>query len=324
VIDVVFLVLPDTLLLDLAGPAEAFRLANQALRRRGRAPAFRMRHIGPRPQTASSVGLMLGGLEPLPAGFDPAQPTWLVLLGRPGEVDEVVGPTPDWLAARDWLGRVVAPRLAPPGTPAGALKLLTVCSGALLAADAGLLAGRQATTHHELLDGLRRLAPAAKVLANRVFVDDGAVLTSAGITAGIDLALHLVRRHCGEDIAATVAQVMVVFARRGPQAPQDSGLLAHRDHLHPALHRLQDAVAAAPAEAWDAARMAAVAHVTPRHLARLFREHTSLSARGWLEQVRATLAAQALRQGRDEREAVALAGFSSPRQMRQALARQRA
>ena len=161
-IDVVFLVLPDTLLLDLAGPAEAFRLANQALRRRGRAPAFRMRHIGPRPQTASSVGLMLGGLEPLPAGFDPAQPTWLVLLGRPGEVDEVVGATPDWLAARDWLGRVVAPRLAPPGTPAGALKLLTVCSGALLAADAGLLAGRQATTHHELLDGLQRLAPAAK------------------------------------------------------------------------------------------------------------------------------------------------------------------
>ncbi len=162
------------------------------------------------------------------------------------------------------------------------------------------------------------------MLANRVFVDDGAVLTSAGITAGIDLALHLVRRHCGEDIAATVAQVMVVFARRGPQAPQDSGLLAHRDHLHPALHRLQDAVAAAPAEDWDAARMAAVAHVTPRHLARLFREHTSLSARGWLEQVRATLAAQALRQGRGEREAVALAGFSSPRQMRQALARQRA
>lgn len=100
-IDVVFLVLPDTLLLDLAGPAEAFRLANQALRRRGRAPAFRMRHIGPQPQTASSVGLMLGGLEPLPAGFDPAQPTWLVLLGRPGEVDEVVGATPDcWRAGR--------------------------------------------------------------------------------------------------------------------------------------------------------------------------------------------------------------------------------
>ena len=104
-IDVVFLVLPDTLLLDLAGPAEAFRLANQALRRRGRALAFRMRHIGPRPQTASSVGLMLGGLEPLPAGFDPAQPTWLVLLGRPGEVDEVVGATPDcWRAGRRWAG----------------------------------------------------------------------------------------------------------------------------------------------------------------------------------------------------------------------------
>ena len=321
-IDVVFLVLPDTLLLDLAGPAETFRLANQALRRRGRPEAFRLRHVGPRPQAGSSVGLQLAGLAPLPEAFEPGRPTWVLLLGRPGDVPAVIGPTDDWLAARDWLGRVVAPRLAAPGRPPGDVRLMTVCVGALLAADAGLLAGRQVTTHHELLDGLRQLAPAARVLANRVFVDDGAVLTSAGITAGIDLALHGVRQVCGETIAAAVAQVMVVFARRGPQAPQTSALLAHRDHLHPALHRLQDAVTAAPAETWDAARMAGVAHVTPRHLARLFREHAGLSPREWLEQVRAALAAQALAQGQGEREAVALAGFSTPRQMRRALARQ--
>jgi len=113
-------------------------------------------------------------------------------------------------------------------------------------------------------------------------------------------------------------EARALVARLLGDAPRGPELLIEH------LHRLQDAVAAAPAEDWDAARMAAVAHVTPRHLARLFREHTSLSARGWLEQVRATLAAQALRQGRGEREAVALAGFSSPRQMRQALARQRA
>jgi len=129
----------------------------------------------------------------------------------------------------------------------------------LLAADAGLLAGRLVTTHHELLDDLQALAPTARVQANRVFVEDGAVLTSAGVTAGIDLALHGVAQVCGEVIAAAVAQVMVVFARRGVQAPQVSALLAHRDHLHPAIHRVQDAVCAAPAEPWDSARMAAVA-----------------------------------------------------------------
>lgn len=318
-IDVLFLVLPDTLLLDIAGPAEAFRLANQALRRRGRPEAFHLRYAGPQAQAGSSVGLLLAGLEPLPAGFE--RPTWVVLLGRPGEAPEVVGRGAVWLDARHWLTQTVAPQLAPAGEPAGALRLLTVCSGALLAADAGLLAGRQATTHHELLADLQRLAPTTRVQANRVFIDDGAILTSAGVTAGIDLALHGIAQVCGEVIAAAVAQVMVVFARRGVQAPQVSALLAHRDHLHPALHRVQDAVCATPAEPWDSGRMAAVAHVTERHLARLFRLHAGLSPRGYVEQVRAALAGQALAQGKSEREMLALAGFATVRQMRQALDR---
>jgi transcriptional regulator GlxA family with amidase domain len=291
------------------------------LRRRGQPEAFHLRYAGPQAQASSSVGLLLAGLEPLPAVF--ARPTWVVLLGRPGEAPEVIGRGAVWLDARHWLTQTVAPRLAPPGAVAGEVQLLTVCSGALLAADAGLLAGRQVTTHHELLDDLQALAPTARVQANRVFVDDGAVLTSAGVTAGIDLALHGIALVCGEVIAAAVAQVMVVFARRGVQAPQVSALLAHRDHLHPALHRVQDAVCDAPAAPWDSTRMAAVAHVTERHLARLFRLHAGVSPRGYVEGVRAALAGQALAQGQAERQAVALAGFSSARQMRQALERAR-
>ena len=321
-IDVLFLVLPDTLLLDIAGPAEAFRLANQALRRRGLPEAFHLRYAGPLAQAGSSVGLLLAGLEPLPVAFE--RPTWVVLLGRPGDACEVVGDGAAWMAARHWLAQAVASRLAASASAcaeAGAVRLLTVCSGALLAADAGLLAGRQVTTHHELLDDLQRLAPTARVQTNRVFVEDGPVLTSAGVTAGIDLALHGIAQVCGEVIAAAVAQVMVVFARRGVQATQASALLAHRDHLHPAIHRVQDAVCAAPAEPWDSQRMAAAAHVTERHLARLFRLHAGLSPRAWVEQVRAALAGQALAQGQSERAALTLAGFSTARQMRQALNR---
>ncbi|MEX8493893.1 DJ-1/PfpI family protein, partial [Sphaerotilus sp.] len=284
-IDVLFLVLPDTLLLDVAGPAEAFRLANQALRRKGQPEAFHLRYAGPQAQASSSVGLLLAGLGPLPTAFE--RPTWVVLLGRPGEACEVIGHSAAWMEARHWLAQTIAPQLAPPGAAAGAVQLLTVCSGALLAADAGLLAGRQVTTHHELLDDLQALAPTAQVQANRLFVVDGAVRTSAGVTAGIDLALHGIAQVCGEVIAAAVAQVMVVFARRGVQAPQVSALLSHRDHLHPALHRVQDAVCATPAAPWDSRRMAAVAHVTERHLARLFRLHAGLSPRAYVEQVRA-------------------------------------
>jgi transcriptional regulator GlxA family with amidase domain len=323
-IDVVFVVLPDTLLLDLAGPAEAFRLANQALHRRGLPPAFRMRFAGPNPQARSSVGLQLAELEPLPTML--ALPTWVVLMGRPGSTDEVLRVQPEWLSARDWLGRVVGPLLvgADAGnntpTPTGH-RLLTVCVGALLAADAGLLAGRAVTTHHELLADLASLAPAAQVQHNRVFVDDGVLLSSAGITAGIDLALHCIQQACGPAIAASVAQVMVVFSRRGPNDPQRSTIHAGRGHLHPAVHRAQDAVCENPGRAWTVHTLADAAHVSPRHLARLFVEHAGVSPREYVEQVRVALASHAVARGVPAKQAAASAGFGNDRQWRRARAR---
>lgn len=313
-VDVLFLVLPDTLLLDLAGPAEAFRLANQQLQHRRQAPAFRMRYVGPLAEVESSVGLSLSRIEALPEALPPR--CWVVVLGRPGSAPEVLRRQRPWLAARDWLARVVAPRLG------GDTRLLTVCVGALLAADAGVVGTRCVTTHHELLADLARLAPAATVQANRVFVEDGPLLSSAGITAGIDLALHLVTRECGPAIASAVAQVMVAFTRRGPQDAQRSPLLAHRDHLHPAIHRVQDAVCAAPGADWTAERLASTAHVTPRHLARLFHEHVQLSPRAYVEHVRRGLAQHALAGGASSADAARLAGFETTRRLRQALNRQ--
>ncbi len=313
-IDVVFLVLPDSLLLDLAGPAEAFRLENQQLRHARKPQAFRMRFIGPLAEVASSVGLSLSQIEALPGELPPR--CWVVVLGRPGSAPEVLRRRRPWLAARDWLARLVAPRLGDD------TKLLTVCVGALLAADAGLIGTRCETTHHELLDELAQLAPAASVQANRVFVEDGPLLSSAGITAGIDLALHLITRECGPAIASSVAQVMVAFTRRGPQDTQRSPLLAHRDHLHPAAHRVQDAVCGAPGAEWTAQRLAAAAHVTPRHLARLFHTHVQLSPRDNVEHVRRGLAQHALASGASTADAAQLAGFDTTRRLRQALNRQ--
>lgn len=93
------------------------------------------------------------------------------------------------------------------------------------------------------MDDLAHIAPSAQVLVNRVWVQDGALLSSAAITAGIDLALHCIAQVCGDAVAANVAQVMVAAGRRSGMAPQQSPLLAWRDHLHPAVHRVQDAVA---------------------------------------------------------------------------------
>ena len=323
-IDVLFLVLPETLLLDLVGPAEALRLANQQLAARGQPPAFRLRYVGAQPEATTSIGLQLSGLEPLPDELPPG--AWVVLLGRPGLKDAL--PTMQrngWLGARHWLSTVVAPALAR-ATPVGANthRLLTVCVGTLLAADAGLVGRRQVTTHHEHLEALAALAPQAQVCANRVFVVDGPLWSSAGITAGIDLALHCIGSVCGDAVAAAVAETMVVFQRRGADDPQRSPLLDGRNHLHPAVHRVQNAVCERPGHDWDVPSLAAVAHVTPRHLARLFKDHAGISPRDYVEHVRSGLAEQAIARGLPLSQAVELAGFGTDRQFRRARARRRA
>ena len=323
-IELLFLVLPETLLLDLAGPAEAFRLANQQLVARGRPPAFSLRYIGAQAQVSTSIGLQLANLEPLPATLPPG--AWVILLGRPGLQETLpLLQRNGWLGARHWLTSVVAPALArstPPGSPPH--RLLTICVGTLLAADAGLLGRSQVTTHHEHLEMLAKLAPQAQVCANRVFVVDGPVWSSAGITAGIDLALHCVSDVCGDAVAAAVAETMVVFQRRGADDPQRSPLLDGRNHLHPAVHRVQNAVCERPGHDWDVPALAAVAHVTPRHLARLFKDHAGVSPRDYVERIRSGLAEQAIARGLPTARAVEIAGFGTDRQFRRARARLRA
>jgi len=314
--DIAFVVLPGTLLLDLAGPAEAFRLANQRLQRRGQPEAYRLRFIGPQAQAHTSVGATLANLEPLPDTLPDG--ATVVLLGQPsGAESPLQRPlSRAWSETRRWLARVLAP-----GLDDERLALISVCAGTLLAADAGLLAGRRCTTHHESLDDLARMAPAAVVAANRVFVLDGPIASSAGITAGIDLALHLIARDHGDTLAAAVAQVMVVYLRRGPEDPEISPLRAGRNHLHPAVHKVQDAVCEQPSADWSLQRLAEVAHVTPRHLTRLFGEHVGRSPRQYVESVRVALAERALQGGQVTKQAIAAVGIAGDRQWRRMRAR---
>ncbi len=308
-IDLLFVMLPHSCALDWAGPAEAFRIANQTLERQGKRAAFRMRFIGPDIQAVSSVGAQLMQLEALPSTL--AQPSWVILLGAPDEHIKLssapVRALTHWL--RSISGQLHAPH-----------RLITVCAGALLAAQAGLLSGAQVTTHHLELDALRALDPQCQVLPNRVFVTDAArsVYSSAGITTGIDLAIYLIADICGEAVAARVAQVMVMPMRRGPGDPQLSAFLSSRAHLHPAVHRVQDAVSQAPHEPWTAEQMAQVACTSTRHLSRLFEEHVGLSPLDFLRSIRVELAAKALQAGKSVAQAADLCGFSSDLQLRRA------
>lgn len=299
-----FVLLPDSLVLDWAGPAEAFRMANQLLGARGEPARFELRFVGPRADPITSVGIGLAGVAPLPARLP--DPSWVILVGMPGrQLDPRRAGVPETIR---WL------RGLAPGH--GGLRLVTICAGALLAAHAGLLRGRRVTTHHQHLEELRGLDSGCEVVANRVFVLDDAVASSAGVTTGIDLALHLVAQECGGPVASQVAQAMVVALRRGPQDPELSPFLAHRNHMHPALHRVQDAVSAAPQADWSVPRMAQVAHTSPRHLTRLFLDHAGTAPLAYLRRIRLAVARAALESGRSVGQAAELAGFSSDTQLR--------
>jgi transcriptional regulator GlxA family with amidase domain len=314
-IDVLFVVLPHSLLLDIAGPAEAFRLANQHRGRCGLPPRFRLRFAAPQAQQDTSVGLSIAGLEPLPDRFDTT--TWIVVVGQPSEHLGQV--TPAVTTTARWLQRRLAGAL---GDGPEQHRLVTICSGTLLAARAGLLDGRRCTTHHEVLDTLRGLAPQATLIGNRVFVVDGPIASSAGITAGIDVALHLIAGECGEPLAASVAEDMVVYLRRSDRDPEQSPFHLHRGHVHAAVHRVQDAILNEPERDWNMAALAQAGHTAQRHLLRLFIEHARVSPLQYLQVIRLERARQALEHGTSVTRAAEVAGFRSGLQMRRAWSRQ--
>ena len=166
------------------------------------------------------------------------------------------------------------------------------------------------------LDELRAVAPRCETVSNRVFVVDGPVSSSAGVTTGIDLFLHRIADLCGPALAAQVAQAMVVALRRGPNDPELSPFLRFRAHLHPAIHRVQDAIGQQPQADWSLQRMADVACTSPRHLARLFLTHAGIAPLAYLRSIRLDLADAALRSGHSVTLAAELAGFSSDTQLR--------
>ncbi|CAI1122235.1 GlxA family transcriptional regulator [Serratia quinivorans] len=295
---VYFLMLPQVLSLDVSGPAETLRLAGQ----------FSLHYISPVPQVTCSVGMTLSQLQPLPDRLEDG-----AILVVPGVSDSLHffanGPAEQ---ARRWLAALQ------PDLQEQRITLVCVCSGALLAAQAGLLDGYQCTTHHDVIERMRQQAPAAQVKENRIFVEDRSVYTSAGITAGIDLALHLINRQCGATRAMEIAREMVVYFRRSGDDPQLSPWLRYRNHLHPAVHRAQDVMAAEPEAEWSVPQVAEKAHVSSRHLARLFRSHVGISVREYHEQLRLAVAQQRLQQGYGLEKAALAAGFSSGRQLRRA------
>lgn len=290
---VIFLLLPELEILDLAGPLQSFHEAVRA------GVDLRVLTCSPEPRVRTDQGLWLADLDPLPV---PEPADLIVVPGmRFAALDAVPVPVIAWLRRAYERGAQIA----------------SVCTGAFLLGRAGLLDGRQCTTHWSRVEDLQRRFPSARVLDNRLFVQDGPVTTSAGIASGIDMALALLERRFGPLLVAAVAREMVVYLRRDGSHRQQSVYLEYRTHLHPGVHRVQDWLTAHPAERATLSDLARRAALSPRHLTRVFRQATGVSVQEFTTRLRLELARDLLHDPQLTVEAVAArCGFASARQLR--------
>ena len=294
-----FAILPELVLLDVAGAADAFRIAERE------APGnYQLRFVSTQSTVRAAVGLHLDKLEPLPEHV----PDHSVIV--------VTGVTSKGLRL-DSAPATTLMRWLTHAMDNETVTLMCVCAGSLLAAKAGVLAGRECTTHHEHIDDLMQTEPSATVHGNRIFVEDGRVFTSAGVTAGLDLTLYVIGQQLGHQVAAAVARDLVVYMRRSGGDPQLSPWVMHRNHVNPTLHRVQDAIIKNPAAQWSASQLASVACMSSRNLARLFAEHAGCSPLDYVQRLRVALARELVSNSEMGMERVAeKTGFSSAHQLR--------
>jgi transcriptional regulator GlxA family with amidase domain len=295
---------PGVQLLDVSGPLDVFAEANL----HGSQPCYRLVVIGAQEgpvQSSSGVRLL---------------PDWTIPNAAAGRIDTLIvagcpnaaetSPPPALLA---WLS-LQASRTR---------RLGSVCSGAFLLAATGLLDGRRVTTHWAVADQLAATFPEIRVEPDALYVRDGPIRTSAGVTAGLDLALALVEEDLGRDVAMKVAAQLVMFFKRPGGQMQFSRGREAVPAGRAALQEAQRWIAANPQGDHAVRALAKRVGLSPRHFARLFRSEVGLTPAAWVERARVSAAQKLLETGELSPKQVApKCGFADTDTLRRAFVRQ--
>jgi len=292
---VAIVIFPGFQLLDAAGPTAAFEIAE-----RFRPASYDLALLAPGGgQVESSSGLALAAAPLSTRAFDT-----VIMSGG-----DLIRSMPAAVKIVAWLRRTRARRTA------------SVCSGAYLLAEAGLLDGRRATTHWGATDDFGRRYPEVKLDAERIFIRDGDVWTSAGISAGIDLALALIEDDLGPQIARRTAQHLVVHQRR-PGGQSQFSALVELGGRSGRFAELLDWMRAHLAEPLTVERLADRAAMSPRNFARAFAAETRTTPAKAVDRLRLETARTAVEESRAPLERIAeAAGFGDPGRMRRAFLR---
>jgi transcriptional regulator GlxA family with amidase domain len=299
---VLFLAYEDVGLLDLTGPQTVFWAADKRMRERG--------HAGYDRRTASLAGGMMRtaeGMEvatELLSAFDPRLIDTIVVPGSPAmpRVQTLLRELTDWLRDASPLARRTA----------------SVCSGTFLMAQAGMLDGKRAATHWAMCDLLQERFPSIEIDRDAIFVKQQSVWTSAGVSAGIDLALALVEADCGHDVAMQVARELVVFLKRPGGQAQFSELLQVQAEGGDSFERLHLWITRNLAlEPLSVEVLAEQVNMSPRNFARVYKQKTGRTPAKGVEVLRLEAARRMLENSPRKVDQIArLCGFGNEERLR--------
>ena len=290
---VVVLVLPSVHAMDLSGPVQVFYEAN------GFGAGYELEFCGVSPAVFTAQGFTIADLQRLP---NVERGDWILVPGIDSTTLDRLDHVPvDWLQTAMRRG----------------VRMSSICSGSWVLAYAGILNHRRCTTHWKIADRMESRFPTIRLVRDRLFVEDGNVVTSAGVASGIDLALSMVEEDHGPLVAARVAREMVVYFRRDGGSGQQSVYVEYRTHFHPGVHRVQDWLIAHPELRPTVDDLAEIAGMSPRHLTRVFKKATGVSLKHFSTQLKLEVAGNLLRDHNMTIETVASrCGFADARQLR--------
>ncbi|NAY92448.1 helix-turn-helix domain-containing protein [Muricauda sp. JGD-17] len=296
-----FLVPPEVQLLDITGPAHLFYEAREY----GAEIETHYLAMGNSVEERSSAGIALGNLQPYSHFsllqddllFIPGLESYLLFASSFKEKNQRFF---DWLQIQNQ----------------NKAKICSICTGAYVLAIAGLLDGKECTTHWKYFEDFAQKFPKVNLLQDRLLVKDDNLYSSAGVSSGIDLALFILEELYGSVFASKIAKEVVIYLRRSPSDPQLSVFLQYRNHIETRIHQVQDALAQNLDIKKSIEDLAEKVHMSPRNLTRLFKKTTGITIGNYLDKLRVEKAVQLLSKG-EKVSAVSLAcGLRSTTQLR--------
>jgi transcriptional regulator GlxA family with amidase domain len=287
--------------MDLAGPVQVFYEASKL----GSVP-YRVRFCGVGHQVISEQGLALGGLEPFQA-----------ISLKKG--DFIFIPGIDFQSFTEGLLRDDISTISPwlRGNLANGVQIASVCTGSLVLAASGLLDRKKCTSHWKCIDYMIQHFPLANVQTDTLYVQDGDIFSSAGMTSGIDMALSILEAQHGPVLPAKVAREIVVYMRRNNMDHQQTIYLDYRTHFNPSVHKVQDYIISNPAKNPGLDELAAIGNTSVRTLTRTFKSATGHTIIEFKNAVKVELARTLIHNKSYTMEKIsALCGFQSVRHLR--------